>query len=204
MKSRVAAVTAGAVVVVGLGAGGAVAGQMITGADIRNGSVKGVDVGTDTLGRRQLRPNSVGSDQLSDWVMGKVGEGSTGLKNIESDGPYPGSTDLGKMDGQGDNSDEAVPADGQRHTVWVQCAPGKVALGGGFRLAADNTQAAAEAISVLASEPTQIKDGAVVYEPIEGDEAGSFQANGWLVEVVNHGAQSQTVRPWVTCADADS
>jgi hypothetical protein len=127
-------------------------------------------------------------------------KGDPGVADLEADGPYPGDTDLGNLPGEGDNSNERVPADGNRRTVWVQCAPGKYALGGGFRLAADSTPEAAEAINVLASEPTQVEDGEVVYEPIEGDEAWSFRPNGWLVEVVNNGTAAQVVRPWVTCA----
>lgn len=131
----------------------------------------------------------------------KAGQDPKGeVTNLESDGPYPGSTDLGKLKDQGDNSDEKVPADGKSHAVWVQCAPGKTALGGGFRLGADQGDAVASKIQVTASEPTQIKDAKVVYEPIKDDAAGSLEPNGWLVEVINSGTVDATVRPWVTCA----
>ena len=97
-----------------------------------------------------------------------------------------------------------MPPNNTRHTVWVKCATGKVALGGGFRLAADATQEAAELITVLASEPTQIVGDppAPGYEPIPGDEAGSIRPNGWLVEVVNDSSVPLVVRPWVVCAKA--
>jgi hypothetical protein len=41
-----------------------------------------------------------------------------------------------------------VPA-GEKATVWVQCAPGKLALGGGFTLAADAGRAAEEDMQVV-------------------------------------------------------
>lgn len=136
--------------------------------------------------------------------QGKQGDpgaaGAPGLSNLESDGPYPGSTDLGKLKDQGDNSDELVPADNKSHAVWVECAPGKVALGGGFRLGADQGDAVASKIQVTASEPTQVEDGKLVVKPIAGDEAQSIQPNGWLVEVINNSNVDATVRPWVVCA----
>lgn len=136
-----------------------------------------------------------------DGAAGAPGkDGAPGLSNLEADGPYPGSTDLGKLKDQGDNSDELVPADNKSHAVWVQCAPGKVALGGGFRLGADQGDAVASKIQVTASEPTQVADGKLVNVPIEGDEAQSIQPNGWLVEVINNSNAAATVRPWVTCA----
>ncbi|HEY9416102.1 MAG TPA: hypothetical protein VIQ30_15180, partial [Pseudonocardia sp.] len=109
-------------------------------------------------------------------------------------------TKLQDHPGQGANSTAKVPADGKSHAVWVMCAEGKTALGGGYRVGADQGDAVAAKIQVTASEPTQIKDGKVDYTPIAGDAAGSFEPNGWLVEAINNGDTSATVRPWVTCA----
>jgi len=128
-------------------------------------------------------------------------QGDAGVTNIESDGPYPGATDLGSMTGQGDNSDALVTNNGQPQTVWVQCAPGKTALGGGFTLASDAGAAAQKAMQVVESAPTQVKNGAIVYEPITGDEAGSFVPNAWMVTAVNNGTGDVVVRPHVVCAD---
>lgn len=157
-------------------------------------------------GYKKLAPGSVSEDRLSKAVQDKLNKtgsgtpGEPGLSNLEADGPYPESTQLADHPGQGANSDAKVPADGKSHTVWVECAEGKLALGGGFRVGADQGDAVASKIQVTASEPTQIADGKVVYKPIEGDAAGSTQPNGWLVEAINTGAVDATVRPWVTCA----
>ena len=90
--------------------------------------------------------------------------------------------------------------DSSRQTSWVQCAPGKVALGGGFHVAADAGDDAAKDIQVVVSEPTQVKDGSIVYEAIPGDAAGSLKPNGWIVQGFNDGAADVIVRPWVICA----
>jgi hypothetical protein len=209
LNSRAGAVAAGAAVLVVVGGSGTAvfASGLVGSADIRDNSIRSVDIRDGGVHSVDVRDGAVHKRDLSDGVKtalaepGPVGpQGEPGLSNLEADGPYPGATDLGGLTDQGDNSDEMVAADAARHTVWVQCAPGKVALGGGFRLAADSTQEAAESINVLASEPTQVKDGAIVYDPIAGDEAGSIQPNGWLVEVVNNGTTDQIVRPWVVCA----
>lgn len=143
---------------------------------------------------------AVTEDKLAAAVKTKLNSTTGQVTALEADGPYPGSTKLQDFPGNGANSTDKVPADAKSHAVWVQCADGKTALGGGFRLGADQGDAVASKIQVTASEPTQIKDGAVVYEPIAGDAAGSVEPNGWLVEVINSGDTDATVRPWVTCA----
>lgn len=119
------------------------------------------------------------------------------VTGVESDGPYPGSTDLSKLGApgsQGSNSTELVPGDAgaATHTVWVKCADGKVATGGGFTLAADASLAAKKLVQVVASEATG--------DAITGDPAGSLKPTGWQVEVINNSVDAVTVRPWVVCA----
>jgi hypothetical protein len=198
--ARLVAVGAAVVAVVAVGAGaGAVAGKLVTSADIQDGAVHSPDLNDDGVRSIDIHDGGVFRSDLSDNLESGIDAGK--VRKLESDGPYPGSTDLGDIPDQGDNSDELVPADGEPHTVWVQCAPDKVALGGGFRLAADAGTAAAKAVQVTASEPTQIADGAITYLPIDGDAAGSFLPNGWAVEAINTGAQPVVVRPWVVCAE---
>jgi hypothetical protein len=152
-------------------------------------------VRSDTIIDKQVQEKD-----LADAVASKLNATKGQITGLESDGPYPGSTKLQDHPGNGANSTEKVPADGKSHTVWVQCADGKSALGGGYRVGADQGDAVASKLQVTASEPTQIKDGKVVYEPIAGDAAGSVEPNGWLVEVINAGTVDATVRPFVTCA----
>lgn len=158
--------------------------------------------GVDTSAK--LKDGVVAEQDLAAAVKTKLNDTKGQVTAVEADGPYPGSTKLQDHPGNGANSTEKVPADGKSHTVWVQCADGKTALGGGYRVGADQGDAVAAKIQVTASEPTQVvKDGddyKLVYTPIAGDAAGSIEPNGWLVEVINTGTVDATVRPWVTCA----
>ena len=91
-------------------------------------------------------------------------------------------------------------ADGTLQQSWVMCAPGKVALGGGF--GQDDVQTSE--LRIVTSTPVQIAHGMTyledpsVYKPI--DPEGSFVPNGWLVQGYNLSDQALIVRPWVICA----
>lgn len=162
----------------------------LTGLDIKNGSLNGGDI----------RPGAITETQLHPSVKAKLNP-TPADAGFEADGPYPGATDLGDMEGQGDNSDSLIQGDegASEQEVWVQCADGKVAIGGGFQLAADAGLALKKDLQVTASEPAQVRDGALVYEPIEGDEAGSVKPNAWRVAVIHSGTQDAIVRPFVVC-----
>jgi hypothetical protein len=117
---------------------------------------------------------------------------------LEADGPYPGLTNLIK----GDNSTLQWVGDSGAtlQQSWVQCAPGKNALGGGFGqwdYGADTVKN----IQIVTSVPATIKDGVIVDTPIPGDVDSSIKPNGWLVEGFNNNASGEvSVRPWVVCA----
>jgi hypothetical protein len=175
LKNRISAVVAGSAVIVALGATGAVAGTLITSAQIQDGTIHG----------RDLNPN-LKERALSD----------SAVTDVEADGPYPGETVLQ----EGSNSTSKVTAGGGLQTVWVACPEGQVALGGGFTLAADAGKAAAEAVTVQESAPTQVENGAIVYNPVAGDPDGSFLPNAWSVTAANDGASDVVVRPHVICA----
>ena len=194
--------------------GTAVAGTtgLITSAGIANGTIKLADIHSSAKKALKGQSGATGAtgakgDKGDGGPTGATGakgdkgdKGDPGIANLEADGPYPGATDLGSMPGQGDNSGTMWANDDSRQTSWVQCAPGKVALGGGFNVAADAGDAAAKHIQVVVSEPTQVKDGAVVFERIPDDEAWSIKPNGWMVQGFNTGAKAEIVRPWVICA----
>jgi hypothetical protein len=138
-------------------------------------------------------------------------QGPPGLSNIQTDGPYPGATQLSDFPGGRANSTLKWIGDAgvTLQQSWVRCATGKVALGGGFSRA-DEGAVAEHGLQIVTSSPAQIDAaGNVVsvtggYTPIPGDTAGSFVPNGWLVEGYNNnavGTAALIVRPWVTCAD---
>jgi hypothetical protein len=159
----------------------------------------------NSVASAQVVDNSLISNDLAPSVRALLNSKTGQVTNVESDGPYPGATQLGDHPNQGTNSAAKVPADGKTYDVWVQCAENatgqKIATGGGFRLAADAGNLAESKVQVVASEPTQIQGGKVVYQPITGDAAGSIVPNGWLVSAINNGTDPVIVRPWVICAN---
>ena len=210
LRSRVAAVTIGAVAVVGLGAGGATAAAMIDSGDIRNNSVQQEDLARNSVGQSELRDNTVGPRFVTDELLSRINQdgprgpkgpqgpkGEPGVTELEADGPYPGATQLQ----EGDNSTTPFVGDNGAtlQQAWVSCPEGKSAIGGGFSRA-DEGPAAQKALQIVTSQPAQYENGQPVYTPIEGDVDGSIKPNAWLVEGYNNGTTDLIVRPWVTCA----
>lgn len=161
--------------------------------------------GLNTVTQNSIRPNVVTEDKLSPGTRAKLNATTGQVSKVETDGPYPGRTDhendLQNIDGgsQGAQSTALWAAGTDRRQSWVMCAPGKVALGGGF---GDNDGDDSK-IRVVTSTPAQVvKNGAnyeLAYSPIAGDPAGSFLPNAWLVEGFNEGTDATMVRPWVIC-----
>jgi hypothetical protein len=74
LNNRITAVMAGSVLVVGLGATGAVAGDLIGSRDIRDGSVRGVDLGDGVNARIQHKATDGQVNGLAGRVAGLEGE----------------------------------------------------------------------------------------------------------------------------------
>ncbi len=197
LHSRTGAVLAGATVLATLGSvGSAVAAGTIGSSDIRNGAVHSVDIANGDVQQIDLDKGSVGYAQLTATVKQALKSG--GLKDLESDGPYPGATKLQ----QGDNSTATWVGDGGAtlQVSWVQCAPGKTAIGGGFSRADEGT-AAFRNLQIVTSRPAQYQGGDEIYQAIKGDPDGSFVPNAWVVEGFNNSDNGEViVRPWVVCA----
>jgi len=206
-RSRAAAVLMGAALAVMLGGGTAVAAATIGTNDIRDGAVTKTKVHKDAVGGwealdRSLTGADIQQDSLGRWVFtpylrGLIEDVERGSE-LESDGPYPGATQLQ----DGDNSTDKWLGDegASFQQSWVMCPEGKTAIGGGFSRA-DEGPAAYKHLQVVTSQPVQVVDGnPQAYTPIEGDEDGSYVPNGWLVEGFNNGTSDLIVRPHVICA----
>jgi hypothetical protein len=169
------------------------------------------DTGSQGLKGETGTPGARGSngDKGDKGDRGDKGEqGPPGVSNIQTDGPYPGLTQLSTFPGGRANSTLQWVGDSGAtlQQSWVRCGTDKVALGGGFSRA-DEGAAAEHGLQIVTSAPAQIdKDGNVVsltgaYTPTPGDPALSFVPNGWLVEGYNNNSSGQlVVRPWVICA----
>jgi hypothetical protein len=87
---RVAAVAAGAAILLSLGSFGAVAAGMITGKDIKDGSIRQVDIGRNAVGAGEIEAGAVRLSDLSDGAeRGLQGErgpkGEQGPKGDKGD-----------------------------------------------------------------------------------------------------------------------
>jgi hypothetical protein len=135
-------------------------------------------------------------------AKGDKGEkGSPGIRDLEADGPYPGSSLIPLHGDQGGQSTtmwtHGSPTALQ--SSWVMCAPGKVALGGGFGQNDDNS----DQLFIVTSSPINVNAAGVLYPPSSTptDAEGSLLApNGWLVQGYNKSDRDLIVRPWVICA----
>ncbi len=76
LRSKVAAVAAGSMIIVGLGSYGAVAGGLIGSADIRDGGVRKAAIGRNAVGRQEIIDDSVRRRQLSRRVVRKLNSSS--------------------------------------------------------------------------------------------------------------------------------
>ena len=132
----------------------------------------------------------------------KGDRGSPGLSDLEADGPYPGRSDPeNNLHGNQGAQSTLMWMHGQPTVLqesWVMCAPGKVALGGGF--GQDDVQT--DLLVIVTSTPVNInKDGVKYPAGTPTDEVGSLLApNGWLVQGYNKSDLDLIVRPWVICA----
>lgn len=139
IKSRVAAVSVGALIIASFaGVGGAVAGSLVTSQDIKNGTVRSIDVANGTLGMRDLntftksRINQPGpaGEQGEPGRNGADGkDGATGAQGpAGAAGPAGAQGPAGKAGADGKDGVSGLESDGPY--------PGATALADG-----DNSEA---------------------------------------------------------------
>jgi hypothetical protein len=126
--------------------------------------------------------------------------GDPGLSKLESDGPYPGLTQLAAYKDAGANSTDTWVSDPdglKLQESWVMCAPGKVALGGGF----GQNDATSSKLVIVTSTPYYVDPATLepATPPLVGEEQ-SIIPNAWLVQGYNMSDNELVVRPWVVCA----
>ena len=134
-------------------------------------------------------------------VAGDTGaQGKPGLSDLEAAGPYPGATQLVN----GANSTELWKSDPTGSTLqssWVECAGGKVALGGGYGW--DDVQTSK--LVIVTSTPFYVDPGTGTTAlggayKMHDTQDYSMVPNAWLVQGYNMSGQDIGVRPWVICA----
>jgi hypothetical protein len=190
INSRTGAVLAGASCLVILGGvGGATAGSLIGSEQIRDNSVRSVDIHDG-----QVRNVDLGQG-VRDALAQHARDGVNGKDGVDGKDGKDGVTNV--IAGAGYTDTWVGDQGATLQTARGECPSGQAALGGGFStwggdkdLGGDNKN-----IQITVSAPYFEGD----YVPV--DEAGNFRPTEWVIKGYNNGTTDQIVRPWVVCAN---
>ena len=125
-------VAGAATLAVVFGGGGAVAASLITSADIKNQTIRSVDIHANGVGKSEIRDAAVGTRELTQSVRDQM---AFGLSHLVTDGTY-------------DNT-WAGDSGAALQTATVKCDPGYFATGGGFSGAGGAVDTGTEADAAL-------------------------------------------------------
>jgi hypothetical protein len=180
---RIASVVAGTSVLVLLGGvGGAVAANTVGSQDIRNNSIRQVDVQNGGLGFRDF----------NNWTQNRIDAANRGQRGPEGEPGAPGAPGKDGVSGAVTEKPSAEVVDiapGTTGTATAVCPDGKAAIGGGYEvegLGTNNDKNPGD-ISALRNQP----DGTYA--------DGMFSA--WQVVVHNGSSAMISLQPAVICAD---
>jgi hypothetical protein len=187
----VTALSAGLIVA---GTVGAQADKFVTSKDIKNQTIRSVDIGANGVGASELQPhavrkhhiakNSVGWVEINEYTQDKI-------KDIAHDEATEHAAEQGESGKDGVSGHEPRNAEKRwsgttTNETVVNCPEGKVAMGGGYEV--DGT-ANGEVADVV------IADNGPVWN------AESQTVTGWRVAGVPNGQVN--VKTWVVCAAAN-
>ncbi len=154
-------------------AGSAVAAKMITGQDIKNGTVASVDVKNGSLTGKDVKNASVGANKLGAGVQGKLDKPNVrGYELV--------STTI------------TIPTAGNGQ-AFVFCPAGKVALTGGASWVTDDVLETGAAIQE--SHP-----GKAIGEFFAPLEAGDV-ATAWTISAVHNNIDAKDLTAYAVCVD---
>jgi Collagen triple helix repeat (20 copies) len=196
------AVVGAVAIVVTLAGGSAVAKALITGGDVRNSSLTGADIKNKSLHLADLdspdianlrgRAGATGANGVTGDAGTKGDAGFKGDAGTKGDAGNPGNTGAAGLVGldTGSTTDVWVGVKDKVQATLksfsARCAPGKVAIGGGFTTVGDGAKSdESKAATVIISSQPSLVDGV---------------PNGWLVEGYNFNSVDVTVRSHVLCA----
>jgi hypothetical protein len=199
---------------------------MIDSDNIRNNSIQQTDLGRDSVGKSELKADSVGPRYLTDGLLaqiakgGKDGADGTPGKSAFEIAQENGDTSAtetewlqslhgaeGKPGERGKPGLAEVQTDGPYSSTWsgdgganLQTAIVDCPEGKAAIGGGFSTWGGAQDLGG-ANKNIQITVSAPYtknYVPV--NEQGSFVADQWIVKGYNNGTTEQIVRPWVVCA----
>ena len=199
---RTTAVAVGAVILVACSSMGAVAGSLVTGAQIKDQTIHSNDIATGGVGTSEIRDASILSRDLSqstngtNGVDGKPGtNGTDGTDGTDGVSGYEvktwdyiaGKADTESEPGMGAEYNGA----GSGGIATVACSPGKEAVGGGYWFRSAN--ALTEGWSAVSSMPGRMDWDTNSPKPNRHD--------GWIVQLnAPQGANPVDMTMYVVCA----
>ena len=188
-RTLTAVLLAALVLSIGLG-GTAAAASLITGKQIKDGTVRGRDVGNSSLTGADVADKSLSPADFSGSVQGPAGpqgptgpqgprglqgpQGTAGPQGVKGDQGVPGISGLRYV-----TSEAASVGGGSKKGLYMYCDGQKV-LAGGL-----STNFFADQAQLVQSAP--LNDGI-----------------GWFVSVKNEGSSDMTVYGWAVCASVAS
>lgn len=187
-----AALLAAATLVVVTTAGSATAAALITGKDVKNGTLTGKDVKASSLAAKHIKDGSLTGADVKDSALtgadvanGSVAEGDL-ASGVQAKLNAPAVSGYEVV-----TSTTEVPTDGEG-AAYVACTAGKLAVGGGGGFGDLDL-----ANSIETSIPqTVIRGDALLF-----DDAQPGFADGWKVHGKHNGLDAQELTAYVICVD---
>jgi hypothetical protein len=187
------------------------ANKMLTGANIKNGSIGIVDLSKTAKAALKGQPGEKGAtgEKGETGAAGPQGPagaaGATGASGAQGPkGPAGASgyeVNTWRYSTDDDNTDmgSAYSGVGGGAIATVACSPGKVALGGGYRFKSQgdngfNSPAISDGSGVVASFPGRVEWGPNTVKPNDN--------SGWIVQV-NNKVNAADMTLYVICANAN-
>src|SRR5688572_1423561 len=111
-NSRITAVAIGAAVLVGASSFGAVAAKLVTSEDIKNQTIRSVDIGAGEVGRSELADNAVTGRQVKDGSLYAKAFSDTALEALKGNtGAQGPKGDTGAQGPKGDTGAQGPKGD---------------------------------------------------------------------------------------------
>lgn len=201
------------------------AAALITGADVKDQSLFSGDLGPESVGVSEVRNGSLtGGDMNPNTVKRFLAGERAQAENLNQDDKISSLEDrVEAEEAEGDTVGINTARAGAGYTnfadpgysvKFAKCAPGKVAISGGYRLNGHASEAFSgadqnampEGLSVVATEPAGVVNGELVntyqHPDFPQTAGGSFEGNAWAVTFKNDTANALPVRVWATCVNA--
>lgn len=176
---------------------GDIANQTIQSWDVHRGGVKSSEVANQSLHSWDLAPDSVGASEVAEGSIdhSELTDGGVNEEDLSS-GVQSKLNSFSGYELIGRTADRTtVPADGSPVTITTECVEGQTAFGGGAKVTGKDEDAK---LQMNQSHPSGIHE--VSGSETTGNEAGSWIAGSWTVQVTNDGDNTLHVQPYVTCA----